>query len=104
MFVRFVSILLVLICCNYLAGAQEKCATVPYMDKLFKDKGVPERTDRFEQWIQTKIAQRKNKADQRIQADPYKIPVVVHVIHNGTAIGSGINISDAQIVSQIDVL
>ena len=33
-----------------------------------------------------------------------KIPVVVHVIHNGEAVGSGSNISDAQIASQIKVL
>ncbi len=32
------------------------------------------------------------------------IPVVVHVIHNGEAIGSGSNISDAQIQSQINAL
>lgn len=32
------------------------------------------------------------------------IPVVVHVIHNGEAIGTGTNISNAQIQSQIDVL
>ncbi|MBC7522978.1 MAG: T9SS type A sorting domain-containing protein [Flavobacterium sp.] len=32
------------------------------------------------------------------------IPVVVHVIHSGEAIGTGTNISDAQIQSQIDVL
>lgn len=32
------------------------------------------------------------------------IPVVVHVIHNGEAVGVGRNISDAQIRSQIDVL
>jgi hypothetical protein len=32
------------------------------------------------------------------------IPVVVHIIHNGEAIGVGANISDAQIQSQMDVL
>lgn len=32
------------------------------------------------------------------------IPVVVHVIHNGEPIGTGTNISDAQIQSQIDTL
>ncbi len=32
------------------------------------------------------------------------IPVVVHIIHNGEAIGVGANISNAQIQSQIDVL
>ncbi|TJY37748.1 M43 family zinc metalloprotease [Pontimicrobium aquaticum] len=34
----------------------------------------------------------------------YTIPVVVHVIHNGEAIGTGVNISDAQVLSQIQVL
>jgi len=32
------------------------------------------------------------------------IPVVVHVLHNGQSVGSGLNISNAQIQSQIDVL
>ncbi len=34
----------------------------------------------------------------------YRIPVVVHVVHNGEAIGTGTNISVAQITSQISVL
>lgn len=34
----------------------------------------------------------------------YRIPVVVHVMHNGEAIGSGANISSAQIRSQMEVL
>ncbi|WP_439490667.1 hypothetical protein [Algoriphagus sp.] len=33
-----------------------------------------------------------------------RIPVVVHVLHNGSAIGTGLNISMAQIESQIEVL
>ncbi|HEU5289902.1 MAG TPA: M43 family zinc metalloprotease [Cyclobacteriaceae bacterium] len=101
---RFVSILLLLLCCNFLVEAQEKCGTVPYMDNLFKKKGLSQRTDQFEQWLQTKISQRKNRSNLRTQAGPYKIPVVVHVIHNGTPIGSEINISDAQIISQLEVL
>lgn len=34
----------------------------------------------------------------------YRIPVVVHVVHNGQAVGEGPNISQAQVESQIDVL
>ncbi|MEM6628142.1 MAG: M43 family zinc metalloprotease [Bacteroidota bacterium] len=34
----------------------------------------------------------------------YKIPVVVHVVHNGEEVGSGPNISYEQIASQIEVL
>lgn len=33
-----------------------------------------------------------------------RIPVVVHIIHNGEAVGTGSNISYAQVVSQIEVL
>ena len=32
------------------------------------------------------------------------IPVVVHIVHNGTAIGVGRNIPDAQIINQINIL
>lgn len=34
----------------------------------------------------------------------YRIPVVVHVVHNGEPVGSGANISEAQVQSQIEVL
>ncbi|RZL07646.1 MAG: zinc metalloprotease, partial [Hymenobacter sp.] len=41
---------------------------------------------------------------QRTAAFTYTLPVVVHVIYNGEAVGVGTNISQAQIQSQIDVL
>ncbi len=34
----------------------------------------------------------------------YRIPVVVHVVHNGEQVGDGPNISEAQVQSQIEVL
>lgn len=56
----------------------------------------------FEEWLKTKSI-KKTSANGRTQAT-YTIPVVVHVIHNGQAVGAGMNISDAQINSQISVL
>ena len=41
---------------------------------------------------------------QRTAAFTYTLPVVVHVINNGEAVGTGTNLSQAQIQSQIDVL
>ncbi|MBK7762327.1 MAG: T9SS type A sorting domain-containing protein [Bacteroidetes bacterium] len=41
---------------------------------------------------------------KKTRATLYTIPVVVHVIHNGEGIGSGANISVAQINSQIAIL
>lgn len=54
-------------------------------------------------------SQRKQNGQAGTQSIPntatiVTIPVVVHVIHNGEAVGTGRNISDAQIQSQIDVL
>ncbi|TSJ42502.1 PKD domain-containing protein [Fluviicola chungangensis] len=61
-----------------------------------------ESAQQFEQWIQSEMA--ANLAAGKIIGGVYQIPVVVHVIHSGTAIGSGANVSYAAIQSQIDVL
>ncbi len=57
----------------------------------------------FENWIQKNKSKSKKTGPFRIQST-YQVPVVVHVIHNGEAIGTGTNISDAQVLSQIAVL
>ena len=57
--------------------------------------------DEFEAWLQERIREtRLNRDGGQIMT----IPVVVHVIHNGEAVGTGTNISDAQVLSQIEVL
>ncbi len=62
----------------------------------------------FEEWIAPKVEAIKSKllASRGTQgtADVVTIPVVVHVIHNGDAVGVNENISDARILSQITVL
>lgn len=45
-----------------------------------------------------------NKKKNRSANSQYRIPVVIHVVHNGEAVGTGTNISDAQIQSQMDRL
>ncbi len=61
-----------------------------------------ETADQFESWISQKIKEQANNPST--QKATRNIPVVVHVIHNGDALGSGENISDAQVNSQIAVL
>lgn len=100
--VIILSVILILSC--FTIRAQEKCATVPYMETLMQQKGIPEKKENFEQWLQEKIQQRKTATNLRTAAFTYKVPVVVHVIHNGQAEGVGSNISDAQILSQINIL
>lgn len=54
----------------------------------------------FERRMQQALQGRDVRGPQEV----ITIPVVVHVIHNGEAVGTGPNISRAQIQSQIDVL
>jgi len=59
-----------------------------------------------EMWLQQKIQEYKAQqaANGNAKATLLTIPVVVHVIHNGDAVGSGENISDGQVLSQIEVM
>jgi PKD repeat protein len=59
----------------------------------------------FEFELQSKIKeiQSRNKG-KRIQATLLTIPVVFHIVHNGEPVGSGTNLSAAQVQSQIAVL
>jgi hypothetical protein len=84
----------------------EKCAHV-LIEKMQEEKlGIYGSKEYFETWITGKIDQKKKNAtaQQRTQADPRLIPVVVHVIHNGTPVGSGANIPLSQIEAQIRIL
>lgn len=59
----------------------------------------------FEAVVQAKIAEIKaERAMGRAAAVNYVIPVVFHIIHNGTAVGTGDNITAYQIYQQIDQL
>lgn len=74
------------------------------MQKLRDENRVRESVNEFEQWLNNKMSQRLlQQQSGRVQAT-YNIPVVVHVIHNGEPIGTGSNISEAQILSQLKVL
>src|SRR5687768_4257349 len=74
------------------------------MHKLRSSQLLKENDLQFEQWLNERKLAPNAGSPFRKKSGPYKIPVVVHVIHNGEAIGTGTNISDAQIHSQIKVL
>jgi hypothetical protein len=84
--------------------AQQRCGTVEY-EQMRNIKSQRETKDQFEQWMQGKLAvKQKPYRNERTQSSTFVVPIVVHVVHNGEAVGTGTNISDAQILSQIDVL
>jgi pregnancy-associated plasma protein-A/type IX secretion system substrate protein len=88
---------------SFQVNAQRKCATVEYMQQL---KNV-ESNDIFEDWMKEKQQATPSDGLEAFGAGSktiYQIPVVVHIIHNGEGVGSGSNISETQILSQLDVL
>lgn len=86
--------------------AQDRCGTIQYEALRHQKNPNLEKGSEFENWVQKKLTQPRLDAQrsQRTQAATYVIPVVVHIIHNGEPIGSGLNLSDAQIQSQINVM
>ncbi len=87
------------------SGYNEKCGFTFLEFQQEKELGVLGSKGFFEDWITKKIVERKRMPQiMKVQAEPRVIPVVVHVLHNGTPIGVEANISDEQILSQIRVL
>jgi hypothetical protein len=103
--VRVVSLVILSLFSTSFIRAQERCGTVPLMQHLAEKKGIKQNTEQFEEWLQTKIQQRKQRLQaQRTHEGPYQIPVVIHVIHNDEPYGTGVNISDERIDTQLEVL
>ncbi len=83
---------------------QKRCGTVEYMQLQRRLGKIKQSDEQFEQWLsgQRTIFMRQQQARQ--QSEPYRIPIVVHIIHNGEPEGTGANLSNEQILSQIDVI
>jgi hypothetical protein len=83
----------------------ERCGTTKYETLQFQLNPNRERSPQFENWLQQKLSTKRfqNQRTSGTQA-VYTIPIVVHVIHNGEAIGAGTNISNNQIISQINAM
>lgn len=84
---------------------QIRCSTTEY-EKFLQEKNPKRMSDaQFEAWLAPLVKKHKAmRTVSKMAATIIKIPVVVHVIHSGQAIGTAPNISDAQIQSQITVL
>lgn len=80
-----------------------RCVSAEYENALQRTYSHRSSTADFEEWLNVMTAQRKSRLDQ-IANTVITIPVVVHVIHDGDAIGTFENISDDRVVSQITVL
>jgi hypothetical protein len=83
------------------------CGTVEYEALLQKRNPNRDSKEQFEQWIAPKAALEKMKRlqkDGNTTNEVVTIPVVFHIIHNGSPVGTAENIAAGQIQSQLDVL
>lgn len=95
--------LLMLSVSAYAQHTNEPCATEIIHNKLLLSKpGYAQKVKSNEAILQQTI--QENSSGNRSQAATYKVPLVVHVLHLGEPIGTGTNISDAQIYSAIESL
>ena len=87
------------------ASAQEgkRCQTDEYLRQWFSEQQRSEMPGRsaFENWLKEgRIEAGRLATDTNV----YQIPVVVHIIHKGEALGIGTNVSDERVRSQIQIL
>lgn len=90
----------------FLMNAQQvqRCNTME-MDAQLRARNSMESLEDFENWMAVKVAAYKNSpAYLSGQRSVITIPIVFHIIHNGDAVGSNENITQAQVNSQLDVL
>jgi len=86
------------------ASAQRKMAKNQGSAPLHRTCGTGILPDDYENWMSAKIQEDASKNQGSKMHTVYNLPVVVHVIHNGSTVGASYNLSDAQILSQIAVL
>jgi PKD repeat protein len=110
MMFRFVLLTFILLISVVVRGQQVKPKDPPCgtMEEDAKNRlRFPERgsLNEFENFIQKKIIEiNKRDASGRTQATIVSIPIIVHVVHNGEAVGTGTNLSQAQVAAQLAVL
>ncbi len=75
----------------------EKCGAAHLHNQMMQDPVYFQRAQEFEQYVKTFSPENKIAAQ-------YRIPVVVHVLHKGEAVGVGTNVSDADIRAAIQEL
>lgn len=82
-----------------------RCASTEY-EQFLQEKNPKRMTSaQFETWLAPLVTKYKaTRASSKISGTVITIPVVVHVIYNGQALGVAPNIIDAQVQSQITVL
>jgi hypothetical protein len=107
MYVKGLCLILFILALPAMGIAQpiERCGTTKYETLQLQLNPNRERSPQFENWVLQKLSAKRFQNQRTTGTQSlYTIPVVVHIIHNGEAIGTGTNISNNQILSQINAM
>lgn len=85
---------------NKIQAPIEKCYTDAYNAKLLETNPNMMGSESFRLALAERIENARNNGNMVV----IDIPLVVHVLHNGEPIGTGPNITDAQVLSQVTVM
>jgi hypothetical protein len=87
---------------SVLAQRKHSCGATEINEKLRKNGKLPQK-EAFERWISQHI-QGLQTARTEDGTERYIVPIVYHILHTGQPIGTGYNISYAQVLSQHKVI
>ncbi|MEN7549654.1 PKD domain-containing protein [Rapidithrix thailandica] len=97
--------------CSAFAQSKSPRASVQEKPPLHRTCGFEYQTShskkelgRIEAFLRSRIYQTTQLGKAAQGEEVYQIPIIVHIVHNGEAVGEGTNISAAQVYSQFDVL
>lgn len=82
--------------------SRNMCGTMSVLEHHIQ--ADPQWQNEWEQYDNFMKSEEENPTPMHRADEVIYIPVVFHIVHNGDPIGSGENISDAQVISQIDAL
>ncbi|WP_452219734.1 M43 family zinc metalloprotease [Lacinutrix salivirga] len=105
----FKHVLFLILCLPMLLIGQEKttsqsarCFTDVYNAQLLESNPNMMGSEAFRVNLQKQIEKQRSQSGNKMVV--ITIPLVVHVLHNGEPLGTGANITDAQVISQVTVL
>ena len=103
---RFNALIALLLCFSFNLSSQD-CGTIFDVKKLKQDNPVQYqeflRIEKLTEVYRLRMASNPN-ARLIDENGTITIPIVFHVLHNGAAVGTGNNVSDARLIDQIAVL
>lgn len=80
----------------------EPCGTMPNLEQQLKDDpGLAKRMAKVEERMQQFMDRNQGS---RSSGSVITIPVVFHIVHNGEPVGTGPNIADSQVYSQLEIM